>query len=367
MWVPVGQKPILLVFGPDQIRFALSNAPDPFASDPEPKRSGMLKFQPHALTISRDPDWSDRRRFTDAVLDCARSDAAIQRRFTAIATEEAAALPDAISWRQFNKVMRRLARRIILGQSASGDDHISEQLATLMARSNPPGNGDPELYREFVSTLQRYVAIREEASLVGLFEDTPITEITDPAGQTIHWLFAMGDTLAVNTWQCLAVLAAHGDILAKVHRELDELGDTPYLAACLLEAMRLWPTTPVLARTIIRDIDWDGVQVPAGTSVTIVNTFNHRDTDRFTYADRFEPTVWLDGCAAHSWSFNYFSHGPQVCPGADLAVLLGTAFLAAVLRTAEPVAFGVSLHPGAPLPRTLHYSRCRVGLRPRAP
>lgn len=363
----VGQKPILLVYGPEQIRFALSNAPDPFASDPEPKRSGMLKFQPHALTISRDPDWSDRRRFTEVVLGRARSDPAIQRRFTAIAAAEATALPEEMSWTDFNGVVRRLARRIILGQSASGDDQLSEQLATLMAKANPPGKGGPELYRKFISTLERYVAIGEEASLVRLFEGAPITEITDPAGQAIHWLFAMGDTLAINTWQCLALLATHGDILAKVHRELDELHDTTYLAACLQEAMRLWPTTAVLARTIIRDIDWDGVHVPAGTSVMIVNTFNHRDMDRFVYADRFEPAQWLNGCAARSWSFNSFSHGPQVCPGADLAVLLGTTLLAAVLRRAEPVASAVSLNPDAPLPRTFHHSRCRITLRPRAP
>lgn len=90
VWVQAGAKPTLLIFGPDQIRYVLSNAPDPFASDPEPKRSGMLKFQPHALTISRDPDWSDRRRFTDAVLGCAHADQNFQHRFAAIAAEEAA-------------------------------------------------------------------------------------------------------------------------------------------------------------------------------------------------------------------------------------------------------------------------------------
>jgi hypothetical protein len=53
--VKVGGKQTLLVFGPDQIRFVLSCAPEPFASDPEPKLSGMNKFQPHALTILNRP------------------------------------------------------------------------------------------------------------------------------------------------------------------------------------------------------------------------------------------------------------------------------------------------------------------------
>ena len=228
VWVRVGAKYMLLVFGPEQIRFVLSNAPDPFASDPEPKRSGMLKFQPHALTISRDPDWSDRRRFTDSVLGRAYQDQAIQRRFTAIAAEEAAALPAEISWTAFNGVLRRLTRRIILGQNAAGDDRISEQLAKLMDKANPPGKGDPGLYHAVLTALERYVAISEEGSLVGLFDAAPMTEVTDPAGQTNHWMFAMGDTLAINSWQCLALLATHGHILARVHRDLDELHDTTY-------------------------------------------------------------------------------------------------------------------------------------------
>lgn len=234
-----------------------------------------------------------------------------------------------------------------------------------MDKANPPGKGDPELYGVFLASLQRYLAAGDDLALAGLFGAAPKTAITDPVGQTIHWLFAMGDTLAINMWQCLALLAVHSDVLAKVQRDLDQGHGTTYLSACLQEAMRLWPTTPMLARTTIRDINWDGEHIPAGTSVAIVNAFNHRDQDRYPYADRFEPTIWLNGSADHSWSFNYFSHGPQVCPGADLALLLGTNLLAAMLRTAEPVASGFSLNPHAPLPQTFHHTRCRIALQRR--
>ena len=61
----------LLLLGRGPIQRALEQSSDPFAADPEAKRSAMAKFQPDALTISRGADWEDRRRFTEAVLDTA--------------------------------------------------------------------------------------------------------------------------------------------------------------------------------------------------------------------------------------------------------------------------------------------------------
>ncbi|MGA3253528.1 MAG: cytochrome P450 [Mycobacterium sp.] len=365
LWVRVAGRDTLLVFGPEPIRFVLSNAPDPFASDPEPKRSGMLKFQPHALTISRGAEWSDRRQFTDAVMAHAHSTSAIRQRFSRIAAEEAPQSPAQIDWRQFNAIMRRVARRIILGDTAIDDQLVSKQLAALMDKANPPTKGNPKLCRMFTQRLAKYVTDGEYGSLVGLFHTAPTTAVTDPTGQIIHWMFAMGDTLAINIWRCLGLLATHPAIRQEAHHRLDEVADTTYLSACLYEAMRLWPTTGILARTTTRNTDWNGVDVQAGTPVLIVNTFNHRDTARFPWADRFQPNMWLDGSGGENWSFNFFSNGPQVCPGAQLAVQLGTALMAAVLRDSFPIAHRAALDPSTPLPNFFNHTRLRITLKPR--
>ncbi len=81
----------LLLLGREPIRRALEGSPDPFAADPEPKKSGMSHFQPDALTISRGADWEDRRRFTDAVLGEGMS--SLADRFAAVCLEEASSLP----------------------------------------------------------------------------------------------------------------------------------------------------------------------------------------------------------------------------------------------------------------------------------
>jgi cytochrome P450 len=347
LWIRVGKDEALLVLGADQIRFALDGSPDPFASDPEPKKSGMEHFQPHALTISRNPEWEVRRRFTDAVLGAATE--RLEERFEQVGAEEAGKLSGQLDWETWNGAVRRVTRRVILGDGAADDDQLSEQLGTLMDKANPPGGGDEELRRAFTNRVKEHVDRAEPGSLAGLFAEAAPNETTDPAGQAIHWLFALGDTLAINALRCLALLATHGDERARA------LEDTTFLDACLHEAMRLWPTTAMLSRVTTREVEWDGVTVAEGTQVLIVNTFNHRDRTRFEWADRFSPEEWVSGAAAEEWSFNHFSHGPQGCPGVSLSLLVGRTMLGELLRRSELRLLEPSLDPSKPLPHSLDY------------
>ncbi len=345
VWIRVVKDEALLLFGRGPVKRALEGSPDPFAADPEPKKSGMSHFQPDALTISRGDDWADRRRFTDAVLS------SLPDGIPAICAAEVASLPATLDWDAFNLAVRRVARRVVLGDSTGDDDALSDMLGQLMDKSNPPGHGDSDLYQRYTASLWRYVDAAEPGSLVARFAEAPVSERTKPAGQVTHWLFALGDTLAINAFRCLALLAAF-----KSDRTDDE-----YLGACLHEAMRLWPTTPMLSREAVRDVDWDGVRVRAGTQLLIVNAFNHRDREAVPFADRFEPEAWLSGGAGDDWQFNHFSHGPQGCPGVALAMLVGKAMLASVLE--RGVRAGTQqLDPGRPMPHALDYFSLRFEL-----
>lgn len=346
VWIRVATDEALLLLGRGPARRVLEGSPDPFAADPEPKKSGMAHFQPDALTISRGAVWEDRRRFTDAVLVAAQAD-----RIVSICAEEASLLPAALDWDTWNRAVRRVARRIILGDDAGDDDSLSEMLGELMDKSNPPGHGDSELFGRYGGALQRYVDAAEPGSLVSLFGEAPISGQTKPAGQVTHWLFALGDTLAINAFRCLALLAAF-----RPEREDDE-----FLGACLQEAMRLWPTTAMLSRVAVRDVDWDGVTVPEGTQLLIVNSFNHRDRDAVPFADRFEPDAWLSGGAEDDWQFNHFSHGPQGCPGTELALLVGNAMISPLLAR-DPRLVEPQLDPDKPLPHALDYFALKFAL-----
>ncbi len=355
LWIRVGKDEVVLALGEDAIRHALEHAPDPFAADPEPKKSAMAKFQPDALTISRGEEWEDRRRFTEAVLDTGKPSHRLADKFRAVAAEEASTLPDGLDWEAFNEAVRRVARRLILGDGAAGDVALSQMLGELMDKANPPGRGDEALLARYTAKLTPYVEQAESGSLVGLFADAPQTERTKPARQVTHWLFALGDTLAINAVRSLALLAVFD---AERERAVD---DEAFMDACLHEAMRLWPTTPMLSRAVVRRSEWDGVSVPAGAQVLIVNNFNHRDKDVLgERADRFSPEQWLaGGGAAEDWTFNHFSHGPQGCPGVGLSLLVGREMLGVLLRERVVKLVSPALDSAKALPHSLDYFSLR--------
>jgi cytochrome P450 len=383
VWVRVMRDRALLLLAPADVHRALQGSPDPFAADPKAKRDGMCAFQPDALTISRGELWQNRRAFTEAVLDTGQPLHRFADRFAAVAREETDALllsadGDAgqLTWEEWQAAFRRLTRRVVLGDRARDDEALSELLREMMSEANGMPGKPSERYPDFISRLSAYVDAAEARSLVALFDEAPSDESTRPTGQAVHWLFATHDTLAINAFRALAVLASHPRQRARLDEELagfepdDAVGRDvarlDYLEACLQEAMRLWPTTPMLSRETLTDTEWSGVSVPAGTNVLIPNTFLHRDTDRHPWADRFAPEQWLDGDAAEDWTFNHFSRGPQGCPGAGLALFLAKAVCATLLRRRQVELISPSLDPERPLPHMLDFFSLRFELRERA-
>ena len=69
---------------------------------------------------------------------------------------------------------------------------------------------------------------------------------------------------------------------------------------------------------------------------------------------------------AMSWQFNFFSHGPQGCPGAGLSIFLGQAFLGQLVTQAEPnLTSGPRLRRNQRLPYAFDVFGTEVELGPR--
>jgi cytochrome P450 len=379
-YVRVVSEEALLVHHPDDIRRVLEGSPSPFASDPDAKKKGMSAFQPNALTLSRGDLWAQRRAFAEAVLDTGKPLHRRARAFAALAVEEADGLLELgreVEWADVNDAFQRLTRRVVFGDVAADDVAITEQLGALMDAGNKLPGKPAKGYDEFHAQLQKYVDTPDPAALTGLVAKAPVdgdAGDTDVAGQLIHWLFAMGETLPANLFRTLGVLAGHPLQLAEVRAELNgkrltdakTVAGTAYLAGCIQDTMRLWPTTALFGRVTTEDMRFpNGELVPAGTQVLIHNLFNHRNRDRFTYADRFAPEEWTVGRAREDWSFNFFSNGPQGCPGAGLSIFLGQAFLGRLVTAADPVVTsGPRLVPGKALPYTVDLNSLGVTLEP---
>jgi cytochrome P450 len=356
IWVRAGLAEALLLLSPGDAARMLNGSVDDYASDTDTKRKGMAHFQPAALTISRGEQWRHRRRFTDDVLhavsgltsgieECARQEA-----------HRLIAASPSLTWKSWNRMFQRIARRVILGDAAARDRALTDTLERMMAGANRlPGKPSKHL-PAFQAAIEEYLSRAEPGSLAAAVADVPSRPDTERAAQVTHWLFALGDTLASNALRALAVV---GQRPAHLSRALDDQSDE-YLAACLEETMRLWPTTPILSRETRTDVAWsDGVTIPRGTQVLIVNTFFHRDPACVPNADTFVPERWLDSNGASDTPFNHFSRGPQRCPGVPLALLVARTILrvalAHMLNVTSP-----HLPPEEPLPHMLDHFGIRA-------
>jgi cytochrome P450 len=182
-------------------------------------------------------------------------------------------------------------------------------------------------------------------------------------------MFAMRDTLGANAYRALAAIVADPGVTRGVRREIDgaDLDDASaydgltYLEGCLQEAMRLWPTTPLLARETTREVTLSGEKLDEGTQVMILNAFNHRDTEAVPDADRFNPNRWEGG--ERDYRYNHLSNGSQDCPGGPLVSLLGKAVLARILSEYELTLKEPELNMNGALPNMLDFFDIRFACK----
>ncbi|HWQ69674.1 MAG TPA: cytochrome P450 [Patescibacteria group bacterium] len=356
----------LLVLDCKGIQRVLDYSPVIYA-EARPKRKRMSHFQPGALTISRGDEWQERRRFNVAVLQHGIHQYAdhflkiIRDEIASKTSQDSNALQ---SWDDFQALFEKITLQVIFGKGEN-DTRLTDALKKMMLESNKLlflGNKS-KFFDEFDKNIADHLASPPDQCLVSLCKQVPSTETTQVEHQIPHWMFAMKDTLAINTVRTLALIISHPTTEQRVREELgradlssaQDIAGLRYLEACIQEAMRLWPTTLMLIRENLADDTLDGVAIPANTQVIIHNGFNHRDAQTHKFADKFFPDLWLD--KGVDYHFNHLSNGLQVCAGKDLALYIAKAVLSILLTNNRFRLVQPSLDPTRPLPYAYdHYS-----------
>jgi cytochrome P450 len=367
----LGGKMVVL-WGASAIREVLDRSADLYASDAGAKAKGMTHFQPDALTISRGEEWRDRRTFNEAVLATSERVHPFGKRFLVVVEDEVGRLSpgSALEYRHWEDLWDKITLRVIFGDSARSDQRLTGLLEKLMSESNRlVGLKPTDDYYEFYGALERHLKDPSPDSLLARFADAPQTDTTRVVHQIPHWIFAMRDTLGANTYRALAAIVADAGVQAKVRDELgnadlsdpEQVDGLRYLEGCLHEAMRLWPTTPLLARETTQDVVLAGEEIEEGTQVLMLNVFNHRDAEHVEGADRLEPERW-DG-ERKDYRFNHLSNGTQDCPGGPLVLLLGKAVIARALARYQLELSEPKLDPNQPLPVMFNFFEARFSVR----
>jgi len=254
---------------------------------------------------------------------------------------------------------------VIFGKSADAS-RLSRTLTQLRREANRVAFlNKSRLLDGFVAEIRQHLAASGPHGLITRCSDVQLPSMTRAEYQLPHWMFAIKETLAANVVQALALIVTHPEDELHVRDEMKAvelsrpggIDSLHYLEGCVQEAMRLWPTTPLLVREMVRRDTLGGAIVPAGTQVLVFNNFHHRDTTADADADSFRPGRWEDSAA--NYRFNHLSNGRQVCAGKHLALFLAKATLATLLDGSEYHLIRPRLKPGRPLPSMFNYFNVR--------
>uniref|UniRef100_A0A182SXP3 Uncharacterized protein n=1 Tax=Anopheles maculatus TaxID=74869 RepID=A0A182SXP3_9DIPT len=234
---------------------------------------------------------------------------------------------------------------------------ITERRAIIQAGHTKSGmqvdanNNSDATEPQHSSTGRKQLAFLDlliEASDGGrVLSDTDIREEVDT--------FILGghDTTATSISWTLFLLGTEPSIQAKAVQEIEhvmggdtdrwptmrELNEMRYLEACIKEALRLYPSIPIIGRRLTEDVQLAENVLPAGTNAVIVVYQLHRDPTVFPNPERFNPEHFLSDATnvtskkpRHPFAYIPFSAGPRNCIGQKFGALEAKAVLVSVLR-----------------------------------
>ncbi|CAL8113148.1 unnamed protein product [Orchesella dallaii] len=171
----------------------------------------------------------------------------------------------------------------------------------------------------------------------------------DVREETDTFMFEGHDTVSAGISFTLFLIGNHPDVQEKVHEELhqvfqndvsrpvtiEDVGKLKYLECCIKESLRLFPSVPIIARTIQNNFQLDqDVILPPDTLVVILPYQLHRNKevhpDHLCYRpERFLPD---NAVGRHPFAYIPFSAGPRNCIGQKFALLEEKVVVANILR-----------------------------------
>ncbi|MDX8141370.1 cytochrome P450 [Lentzea sp. BCCO 10_0061] len=273
-----------------------------------------------------------------------------------------------------------------LGQRALAPFDFLDRLPT------PTNRAFDRALPRFRSVIHRL--IREHRLDLGQHPDllTSLLQAADPdTGETMSdeqvydevtsMIIAGSETTSAAMAWAAYLLATHPDVQRAVQAEVDEvlqgrpvryedLGRLQFTHRVVKETLRLYPTTWMLMRRPLEDVDLGGYRIPADAMVLFSIFALHRDPALFPDPERFDPDRWLPDRARTMPPHAYlpFGAGPRGCIGGAFSHTEAAVFLATLAQrhtlvsvSDEPVRIVTTLIP-MPGPISLGV-RSRAGSR----
>ena len=192
-----------------------------------------------------------------------------------------------------------------------------------------------DLVRNFHTAHPRLMSEKDAmAAIVGPF----IAGLDTAASTTSFLLFHILKDAALNRRITTEADAAFSQGLPQ-RASLREMLTTRWAA---MEALRLYPPAPALARTVVTSFSFAGYAIPQGDTCLVANTVTHYLPEFFPDPHRFDVQRYSPDRREHTQSNAYcpYGLGPHTCLGASTADLLFLIINAVLFHH-----FDLEMHP----------------------
>jgi cytochrome P450 len=163
--------------------------------------------------------------------------------------------------------------------------------------------------------------------------------------QVLIFLLAGHETTSTALTFTLHLLGRHPEVQDLVRSEVlsviadrlptaADVRSMPYTTAALEEALRLYPSAPLIGRMAVADDVLCGYHVPAGSIVTLVPWVIHRRPDLWPDPLRYDPSRFLPPVPKdrHRYAWMPFGGGPRGCIGQHFSITESVLALAMIVR-----------------------------------
>lgn len=247
-----------------------------------------------------------------------------------------------------------------MGRGVAGRKFLLEYFTRETLKRRAEGGGQ-DMFSQFAT------ATHEDNSLM------PVDEVVD---HMIFLMMAAHDTITSSATSLVWLLAKNPEWQDKLRAEVlavtggpgrplayDDLGKLELTEMAFKEALRLIPPVPSIPRRAMREFEFGGYRIPAGTGVGISPSAVHMDPAHWPDPDRFDPLRFTPQQVAkrHKYAWVPFGGGAHMCLGLHFAYMQIKVLMAQILTR-----YRIEIEPGyAPAWQPWPIPKPRDGLKVR--
>ncbi len=227
-------------------------------------------------------------------------------------------------------VVRKPLPFTAMGRGVAGRKFLLEYFTRETEKRRAQGGGQ-DMFSQFAT------ATLEDGSLM------PVDEVVD---HMIFLMMAAHDTITSSASSLVWLLAKHPEWQDRLSAELlavtggegrplayEDLGKVSLTEMAFKESLRLIPPVPSLPRRALRDFEFGGYRIPAGTGVGISPADVHMDPRHWPEPEKFDPMRFTPEEVAkrHKYAWVPFGGGAHMCLGLHFAYMQVKVLMAQIL------------------------------------